>query len=67
MAGLFVGGNSRDWKTIIISAFERGWGSDVRGHAVALIESGKTMDLDLRLMVQDVGHKLGIGAVVWTN
>lgn len=60
-------GNSRDWKTIVISAFERGWGADVTDPAVVLIESGKTMDLDLRAMVQDVGNRLGLSAVVWTS
>lgn len=60
-------GNSRDWKTILISSFERGWGAGSTGHAVVLIETGKTMDLALRAMIQDLGRRVGISAIVWTD
>ncbi|CDX21512.1 conserved hypothetical protein [Mesorhizobium plurifarium] len=60
-------GSSRDWKSVLMSAFERGWGAGTAGQAVVLIETGKTMDLTLRAMVHDIGQRLGLNAVVWID
>lgn len=61
-------GNSRDWKAIIMSVFERAWEAESSaGHAAALIETGKTSDSDVREMVRDIAKRLGLSVIVWLD
>lgn len=61
-------GNSRDWKSIVISVFERAYRIDGGiPYAAVFIESGKTANDGIRHMIEDVGHKLGLERVVWID
>lgn len=59
-------GNSRDWKSIVISVFERAYRLESgTPFAAVLIETGKTTNDGVREMIQDVGAKLQLSHVVW--
>ncbi|MGC8209875.1 hypothetical protein [Ralstonia solanacearum] len=59
-------GNSRDWKSVVISVFERAYGLEIGvPYAAVLIETGKTTNDGVREMIKDVGAKLQLGRVVW--
>ncbi|MDP9604929.1 UNVERIFIED_ORG: hypothetical protein J2W38_004730 [Variovorax paradoxus] len=61
-------GNSRDWKSIVISVFERAYRLDAGvPYAAVLIETGKTANDGIRTMIRDIGGKLGINHVVWID
>lgn len=61
-------GNSRDWKSIIMSVYERTYGrQSAVAYAAILIENGKTTNEGLREMIKDVGEKLEIKNVVWVD
>lgn len=59
-------GNSRDWKSVLISVFERAYRVE-KGtpYAAVLIETGKTASDGVRDMVRDAGAKLQLSRVVW--
>jgi len=59
-------GNSRDWKDVLMSTFERKnpLGKEGRAH-VALVESGHTLEPASRKLVEDGANRLGIEAPVW--
>ena len=57
-------GNSRDWKLILMTTFERARGQ-ARPYAVALIESGKTGDESTRILVREAARRLGIECIEW--
>ena len=61
-------GNSRDWKTILLSVFERSYrvGSAIP-YAAVLVETGHTKEDGLRQMIMEVGERLKLGRVVWTD
>lgn len=61
-------GNSRDWKLIIISVFERAHYL-VSGvpYAAVLIEGGRTTSADTRRMITDIGKRLGLQHVTWID
>lgn len=61
-------GNSRDWKSIVISVFERAYRLD-NGvpYAAVLIETGNTANSGVRDMIKDVGSKLGLEHVAWID
>jgi hypothetical protein len=66
--GVICWGNSRDWKIVLLSAYERSWKTSAdRVSSVALIESGHTTDTHLRQMITDVSTRLGISALVWID
>lgn len=59
-------GRSRDWKAILVSVFERSYGSEMScAYAAALIEAGKATNADVREMVMDAGGKLGVERIIW--
>jgi hypothetical protein len=59
-------GNSRDWKSIVISVFERAYRLESgTPYAAVLIETGKTTNDGVRGMIKDVGTKLQLSHVVW--
>lgn len=61
-------GHSRDWKSILISVFERSYRIDSSSaYGAALVETGKTADTGLREMIRSAGQKLGIEKVVWVE
>ncbi|AIU27177.1 hypothetical protein LV28_12165 [Pandoraea pnomenusa] len=61
-------GNSRDWKSIVISVFERAYKLESGiPHAAVLIETGRTTNDGMRDMIVDMGRKLGLGNVVWMD
>jgi hypothetical protein len=61
-------GNSRDWKSIIISVFERAYRLDSGvPYAAVLIETGKTTNPGVREMIRAVGAKLGLSNIVWID
>jgi hypothetical protein len=59
-------GNSRDWKDVLMSSFERKHhlGSGGRAH-VALIESGHTQETSTRKLINDGAIRLGVDSPVW--
>lgn len=59
-------GNSRDWKAILMSVYERAYRLDTGiPFAAVLIESGRTVEVGLREMITDVSSKLQLEKVVW--
>ncbi|WP_458762513.1 hypothetical protein [Cupriavidus basilensis] len=61
-------GNSRDWKSIVISVFERAYRIDVGiPYAAVLIETGRTTNDGMRQMIKDAGEKLQLCHVVWID
>ena len=59
-------GNSRDWKHILMAAFERQRVSDSAiSSSVVVIENGKTLDPDTRDLVRDAALRLGVDPIVW--
>jgi hypothetical protein len=61
-------GNSRDWKTVLISVFERAYQLESGvPHAAVLIETGKTTSAGLREMILDASQKLGVNRVAWID
>jgi hypothetical protein len=61
-------GNSRDWKSIVMSVFERAYRFESgAAHAAVLIETGKTTNDGMREMIKAVGVKLQLGHIVWID
>lgn len=59
-------GNSRDWKLILISVFERAYQSNsATPYAAVLVETGKTMNEGIREMILVAGRRLGLSQLVW--
>lgn len=58
-------GKSRDWKLILVAAFERAYEADASSRAVVLIETGKTASESSRFMVRQVAKRLGIERMEW--
>lgn len=59
-------GNSRDWKHLLMAAFERLRASSrAKACSVVVIENGKTVDLDTRELVRDAAARLGVDPIVW--
>jgi hypothetical protein len=61
-------GNSRDWKSILISVYERAR-EERNGvpYAAVLLESGKTLDPELRKLIRDVARRLDIAQLKWLD
>ena len=61
-------GNSREWKSILISVFERAYqvNSGIP-HAAVLVETGKTTDVGMREMILDASQKLGLLHLAWVD
>ncbi len=61
-------GNSRDWKLVLMSVFERAYGVESGNpYAAVLLETGKTSHGELREMIHEVGKKLGLHQVAWID
>jgi len=61
-------GNSRDWKLIVISVFERAYRHDSgKPYGAVLIETGQTTNDGVREMIKDAGAKLGVSHVLWID
>lgn len=59
-------GKSRDWKLVVMAAFERAQLlSNCSSHAVVLIESGNTVDEGAKTLVRDASKRLGIKMIDW--
>lgn len=59
-------GNSRDWKFIVMAAFERAHLiPNGRPHAVVLIETGKTADPSAKELAREAARRLGIERIEW--
>lgn len=59
-------GRSRDWKAVLMAAFERGNASrSYSAFGVILIESGKTDYDHARVLVRDAATRLGIQNLAW--
>lgn len=63
---LVTWGNSRDWKHLVMAAFER---RHLRGGegatALVIIETGKTADPADRELVRDAAARLGVNPLIW--
>lgn len=65
---LICWGNSRDWKLVLISVFERAYSTNAASpYAAVLVETGKTTDAGSRAMIVEAGKRLGIMKVNWLN
>jgi hypothetical protein len=61
-------GNSRDWKLILMAAFERAYaGISVAPYGVVFIETGKTAGLGARDSVREAASRLGIQRTIWLD
>lgn len=61
-------GNSRDWKSILISVYERSYRLDSGiPYAAVLVEGGKTTSFSTRELISGIGGKLGLIHVVWID
>lgn len=61
-------GNSRDWKDLVISVYERAYALDKGiAYGVALLESEKKMDYQTKKMVSDLAARLGILNIYWLD
>jgi hypothetical protein len=61
-------GNSRDWKSILISVFERATeGTGWSPFAAILLESGKTHAPSARALIQEVAKRLSIERLEWLD
>jgi hypothetical protein len=59
-------GKSRDWKLVLMAAFERAHQiQSGRAYAVVLVETGKTLDDVTRRLVGDAATRLGIEHIEW--
>ncbi|KII16258.1 hypothetical protein [Phaeobacter sp. S60] len=59
-------GKSRDWKHLLMAAFERQWATkSSASSSVVIIETGKTLDTGARDLVREAAARLGVGSVVW--
>lgn len=59
-------GNSRDWKLVLMTTFERAQGRG-RAHGVVLIETGKTADESARALVREAARRLGVERLEWLD
>lgn len=61
-------GNSREWKSILISVFERAYQADTGiPYAAVLMETGKTTNAGMREMILDAGQRLGLRHLAWID
>lgn len=61
-------GNSREWKSILISVFERAYQvSSGVPHAAVLVETGKTTSAGAREMILNASQKLGLQHLAWVD
>lgn len=61
-------GNSRDWKHLLLAAFERQYRSGRSADSyVAILEAGKIQDRDTQTLIQEVGDRLGIYQIIWVE
>jgi hypothetical protein len=61
-------GNSREWKSILISVFERAYRVDSGvPYAAVLMETGKTTDAGLREMILNASQKLALLHLAWID
>lgn len=61
-------GKSRDWKTVVISAFERAYALNPgTAHGVVLMEAEKKTDSRTKEMISEVAGRLGVAQVCWID
>lgn len=61
-------GNSREWKSILISVFERAYRIEVGiPYAAVFTETGKTMNAGTREMILTASQRLGVQHVAWID
>lgn len=61
-------GNSREWKSILISVFERAYQVEAGiPYAAVLMETGKTTNAGMREMILDAGQRLGLSHLAWID
>lgn len=61
-------GNSREWKSILISVFERAYRIEAGiPYAVVLMETGNTTNAGMREMILDASQRLGVRHLAWID
>lgn len=61
-------GRSRDWKSILMTVFERTHAdSEFSAFGVILLESGKTESRRDRNLIVNAARRLGIGKILWVE
>ena len=61
-------GNSRDWKSILFSVFERSYRTQsATPHAAVLFETGKTIEDGVREMAIEASRRLGLSKLIWLD
>jgi len=61
-------GNSRDWKIVLFSVFERACcDPDRQSYAAVLMETGQSASEGVRELIMEAGRRLGIERVVWLD
>ncbi|MDF9756320.1 hypothetical protein ACVWY1_002450 [Pseudomonas sp. TE6288] len=60
-------GKSRDWKLVLMAAFERAINNGGVSHGVVLLETGKTSDESSRKLVVEASLRLGIKKIAWLD
>jgi len=61
-------GNSRDWKSVLISVFERAYRINAGvSYAAILIETGNTTETGMREMILDASKRLGLHHLAWID
>ncbi|MGY2198137.1 hypothetical protein [Pseudomonas gingeri] len=59
-------GRSRDWKSILMTTFERGQAqASFSSYGIVLLESGKTESERTRNLIKEAAERLGIQKLVW--
>lgn len=60
-------GRSREWKSILLAVFERGFARDSSSFGVVLVESGQTEDPRRRALVREAAKRLEIEHIEWLD
>ncbi len=61
-------GNSRDWKAVLLSVFERAYRVEAATpFAAVFFETGKTVEQGMKEMVLDASKRLGIDRIRWLD
>jgi hypothetical protein len=59
-------GNSRDWKSLLMACFERAFVSkNARPYAVVVVETGKTAEERMKILIREAARRLGVEHVHW--
>lgn len=64
---IIMWGRADDWKTVLMSAFERAYfADDATLYGVVFLQAvGRYYDTDVRMMIEEVAKRLGISKIIW--